>query len=290
MSSIKKEKSKKSVDGSSGSSATGEFWNAMGDDERVAWYLKQKRGKDMKYKCRDLGLVTAEVNHQHFQKRGRQAYNNLVSFATYFSMKTAMGEDEPAKIASTWREMLMNPAVGREEVIGNEGTLETCLWLFGGVKQYQDEGDEILTGVKQAKQIRSREDIDGAVAHHMDLQNAARPAYVLPHAYALRPQLPDDRVMDTRVPGHMLPAVTPYVPVPDTSFLKALGNDFVELQENEKELEEEMARDADKWKSVAKDAKEAAKPANSKKVIGDAIVARGSVDRGQAPGSPQDAC
>ena len=180
MASIKKEKSKKGSDGAGGFSATGQFWSGMADDERVAWYLKQKRGKDMKYKARDLGLVTAEINHQHFQKRGRQAYNNLVSFGTFFSMKTALGEDDPAKIAANWREMLMNPSVGREEVIGNDGVLETCLWLFGGVKQYQDEGDETSTGIRQAKQIKSREDLVGAADHHLHVHNAARPAYVLP--------------------------------------------------------------------------------------------------------------
>ncbi len=279
MTNIKKEKSKKGPDGAAGLSATGEFWNGMADEERVAWYLKQKRGKDMKYKARDLGLVTAEIHHQHVQKRGRQASNNLVSFATFFSMKKALGEEDPAKIATTWREMLMNPSVGREEVVGNDDVLETCLWLFGGVKQYQDEGDETLTGVKQAKQIRSREDLEGAVAHHMEIQNAARPAYVLPPAFSLKPDLPDERIMDTKVADHMLPNMPDTVPVPDHSFLTALGKDFVELQEGEKELEEEMARDVDKWKLGVKSLKGAAQSANSKKLIGDAIVARGSVDR-----------
>jgi hypothetical protein len=278
MASIKKEKSKKGPDGNA-VSATGEFWHGMTDDERVAWYLKQKRGKDMKYKARDLGMVTAEIGHTHFQKRGRQAFNNLVSFGTFFSMKTGLGEDDPAKIAAAWREMLLNPEVGREEVIGNEGKLETCLWLFGGVKQYQDEGDEFSTGIRQVKQIRSREDLVGAADHHLHVQNAARPAYVLPQAVSLQPDLPDERVMDTKVPVHMLPTMQDTLPVPDTTFLSALGTEFVELQEGEKELEEEMARDVDKFKSDEKLTKAAEQPANSKKVMNDAIVARGSVDR-----------
>ncbi len=251
----------------------------MCDDDRVAWYLKQKRCKDMKYKARDLGLVTAEIHHQHVQKRGRQAFNNLVSFATFFSMKKALGEEDPAKIAATWREMLMNPAVECEDVVGNDNVLETCLWLFGGVKQYQDEGDETSTGIRQAKQIKSREYLVSAADHHQHVQNAARPAYVLPQAVSLQPQLPDERVMDTKVPVHMLPTMPDTVPVPDNSFLSALSNDFVELQEGEKELEEEMARDVDKWKLGVKSSKGAAQSANSKKLIGDASVARGSVDR-----------
>ena len=279
MTNIEKEKSKKGPDGAGGLSATGEFWNGMADEERVAWYLKQKRGKDLKYKARDLGLVTAEIHHQHVQKRGRQAYNNLVSFATFFSMKKALGEEDPAKIATTWRKMLMNPSVDREEVVGNDNVLETCLWLFGGVKQYQDEGDVTSTGIRQAKQIKSREDLEGAAAHHMQVQTETRPAYVLPPAFSLKPDLPDERIMDTKVADHMLPNMPDTVPVPDHSFLTALGNDFVELQEGEKELEEEMARDVDRHKSEVKVLKGAGQPVNSKKVMNDAIVARGSVDR-----------
>jgi hypothetical protein len=278
MAVIKKEKSKKGPGGVA-VSATGEFWTGMNEDERVAWYLKQKRGRDMKYKARDLGMVTAEIGHTHFQKRGREAFNNLISFGTFFTMKTSLGENDPAKIAQSWRNMLMNPEVGREECIGNEGVVETCLWLFGGVKQYQDEGDKLDTGIRQAKQIKSRDDLLGAADHHMQVQNAARPAYVLPHAVSLQPDLPDERVMDTKVPVHMLPTIADTVPVPDTSFLSALSSDFVELQEGEKELEEEMARDVDKHKSEVKLIKGAGQPVNSKKVMNDAIVARGSVDR-----------
>ena len=127
MARIKKEKTKKGPDGTTGASAIGDFWNGMSEKERVAWYLKQKRGNDMKYKNRDLGWVSAEINQQHFQKRGRQAYNNLVSCATFFKVMTAMGEIEPSKIAEAWRELLKNPAVGREECVDNDGKAEICL-------------------------------------------------------------------------------------------------------------------------------------------------------------------
>ena len=156
MSTISKEKKASATN----SSPTGEFFNRLTPDEKVAWYKKQKRSRELKHKPRDLGVVTMDASSRKGVKRGRQQYNDMISFASFCTMKKAMGEEDPSRLSEEWRKLLTTPGVKRDEVELPNGTKETVVGIFGGIRDYVDMYDEFATGVSENKQIKTQADFD----------------------------------------------------------------------------------------------------------------------------------
>ena len=139
---IKREKEQCVKEGKPAKSVTEQWLKSLKPEEETAWYARNRRCHQEKYKARSLTAQTISVtqSEEHIVSKGRRRVNDLIPFGIFLDRQLLRGHSK-IEIAEQWRQKLLDPAVHKEEVL-IDGVKEKCIEVFGSIQIYRDVGDE----------------------------------------------------------------------------------------------------------------------------------------------------
>lgn len=230
-------------------------WNGMSNDEKVQWFRRQKRDKSEKFTRRTLEHTERE---EDICDVGRKAWDDMIPYDVFWSRKHAQGWSQQ-QIDDDWRECLMDPDIGKEEVC-IKGKKHILIAQFGGVQRYTDTRKRKASSLSSSAKLENKDDMDALAKKKSDwMANLELDGHLnRGHGVIMHHRsVPAEENRDIHVPVHKRTAM-----LPSPFDASAPNRVMKDLESDIKQREEQVKRDAidDALAPVEKSAKKRKRP------------------------------
>ena len=228
-------------------SATQDLWKGWTEEQQAQWYRQQKRSDDKRGFKRDGGHLRVKSAESHSSRFGKRRFNELLPYSVYHDRQAATGK--PLKeIMESWKEMLLDPRVDREEIL-LKGEKVTCLEVFGGIHKYVDDEIEHKVSKLLEEDVVDQVRLDTLVHEHDEQLEKFRDAHQLGSA-GLTAKGVVRELADFNVAAHLLPEPSPAQAIPQPSdlagaFTGSLLHNLAEVKDAQDESEAKLTKDAE---------------------------------------------